>query len=70
MNLRRFFQIIEAADSTELKLAKSYALPPDPIAGRENMDDLNLPLVAFCYLIRRLTVCYRFYDAQSDCDFL
>jgi ubiquitin-conjugating enzyme E2 Q len=50
-------QVIEAADKAERKLAKSYKLPADPLTGRENADDLNLPLVAFCYLVRRLTVC-------------
>ena len=35
---------------------KRYSLPPDPITGREVLDELNLVLIAFCYLIRRLTV--------------
>jgi ubiquitin-conjugating enzyme E2 Q len=52
-------QIFDNADKTERKLTKSYNLPPDPLVNRENMDELNLPLVAFCYLIRRLTVCFR-----------
>ena len=48
--------MFDAADKTEWKLTSSYNLPPDPLVDRENTDELNLPLVAFCYLIRRLTV--------------
>lgn len=49
--------MIEAADKAERKLVKNYRLPSDPLAGREHAKDLNLPLTAFCYLIRRLMVC-------------
>ncbi|KIM73751.1 hypothetical protein PILCRDRAFT_99249 [Piloderma croceum F 1598] len=53
-------QLFDNADKTERKLRQTYNLPPDPLVGRETMDELNLPLVAFCYLIRRLTLCTRY----------
>lgn len=49
--------MIAAADKEERKLTSSYRLPADPLTGREATDEVNLPLVAFCYLVRRLTVC-------------
>jgi hypothetical protein len=59
--------MFDAADKTERKLTKSYDLPPDPLIGRENTDHLNLPLVAFCYLLRRLTVRFgRIWGTISD----
>jgi ubiquitin-conjugating enzyme E2 Q len=49
-------QEIDAADKEETVLASSYRLPFDPLAGRNKDDELNLPLIAFCFLVRRLTV--------------
>ncbi|OBZ72871.1 Poly [ADP-ribose] polymerase 6 [Grifola frondosa] len=51
---------IKAADEEEAELASSYVLPPDPLLVREPPDHLNFPLLAFCYLIRRLTLCPRY----------
>ncbi|KAI0073974.1 hypothetical protein K474DRAFT_119925 [Panus rudis PR-1116 ss-1] len=48
------------ADKEERNLATSYHLPVDPVREREVADHLNLPLLAFSYLIRRLTLCSRY----------
>lgn len=51
------YQALQVADRTERNLTSSYNLPPDPLRDQEEAsEDLNLPLIAFCYLIRRLTV--------------
>ncbi|KZT30052.1 hypothetical protein NEOLEDRAFT_302770 [Neolentinus lepideus HHB14362 ss-1] len=51
---------LSASDKEERKLAASYTLPADPLWHRENTDQINLPLVAFSYLARRLTLCTRY----------
>ncbi|KAH9929262.1 uncharacterized protein B0H18DRAFT_1084285 [Fomitopsis serialis] len=51
---------IRQADEKEAELASSYNLPPDPLLGNERSAPLNLPLLAFCYLLRRLTLCPRY----------
>ncbi len=48
-------QHIRHADLADDQLARSYALPPDPLLHRD-LSDLNLPLLAFSYLMRRITV--------------
>ncbi|TFK51185.1 hypothetical protein OE88DRAFT_1658981 [Heliocybe sulcata] len=49
-----------AADKEERKLAESYSLPADPVVHREDVHHINLPLIAFSYLVRRLTLCTRY----------
>lgn len=44
------------ADQEERKLHESYSLPADYLLERMTKDHLNLPLLAFSYLLRRLTV--------------
>ncbi|TFY60148.1 hypothetical protein EVJ58_g5335 [Rhodofomes roseus] len=51
---------IRAADEKEAGLASSYKLPPDPLLAYDRDAPLNLPLLAFCYLLRRLTLCPRY----------
>ncbi|CAL1702918.1 unnamed protein product [Somion occarium] len=48
------------ADEQERELASSYNLPTDHILEREVTDHLNLPLLAFSYLLRRFTLCPRY----------
>lgn len=52
------------ADKEESSLMQSYDLPPDLIAATinsvENSNALNVPFVAFSYLLRRLTLCTHF----------
>lgn len=47
-------QIVQE-DKAETKLQRSHYLPADPLKHLEK-PELNLPLIAFCYLVRRLTV--------------
>ncbi|KAJ2925630.1 hypothetical protein H1R20_g11464, partial [Candolleomyces eurysporus] len=51
---------ITAADKEEAQLARSLTLPHDPLAGLSNNEPINLPLTAFSYLIRRLTLCTKY----------
>ncbi|KZT66072.1 hypothetical protein DAEQUDRAFT_798566 [Daedalea quercina L-15889] len=51
---------VRLADEKEAELSSSYRLPPDPLLGQERNAPLNLPLLAFCYLLRRLTLCPRY----------
>ncbi|KAI0795943.1 hypothetical protein C8Q75DRAFT_846922 [Abortiporus biennis] len=51
---------IQQADEDELVIARNQFVPPDPLAHREQKDHLNLPLLAFSYMLRRLSLCYRF----------
>jgi len=44
------------ADKEERIFARTTALPHDPLANLGKNDPFNLPLTAFCYLIRRLSV--------------
>ena len=47
---------LRAADRREQTLAESYILPFDPLKDRDENEPLNLPQVAFSYLLRRLMV--------------
>ncbi|KAK0467149.1 uncharacterized protein EV420DRAFT_1507476 [Desarmillaria tabescens] len=49
---------IKAAEKEEQKLNRT--LPHDPLRGLGKSEDINLPLTAFSYLIRRLTLCTRY----------
>ncbi|GLB36141.1 putative ubiquitin-conjugating enzyme family protein [Lyophyllum shimeji] len=51
---------ILAADHEESVLARTNDLPPDPLFGLEKNGQINLTLTAFCYLIRRLSLCPRY----------
>ncbi|KAJ3535766.1 hypothetical protein NM688_g6931 [Phlebia brevispora] len=54
-------QKVQYADSEEEGLLASYRLPDDPLNAPDRMaDHINLPLVAFSYLLRRLALCSRF----------
>ena len=44
------------ADEAETALARTNVLPHDPLLGLAEDEEINLPLTAFCYLIRRLSV--------------
>ncbi|KZW01474.1 hypothetical protein EXIGLDRAFT_717897 [Exidia glandulosa HHB12029] len=48
------------ADKDEQAQAKKYNLPIDPIRERDDKSHLNLLLLAFCYLVRRLAMCTRY----------
>ncbi|KAI0668099.1 hypothetical protein C8Q78DRAFT_1099205 [Trametes maxima] len=48
------------ADDNELDLADTYHLPIDCLLERNPQDAVNLPLVAFSYLMRRLALCPRY----------
>lgn len=66
-----FAEEILAADQEEEELKKSYQLPLDPLTSSQRKDHLNLPFIAYCYLLRRLILCSRFclvcYDkVQTD----
>jgi ubiquitin-conjugating enzyme E2 Q len=51
------WQDIQVADKHEIDLARSSVkLPDDPMSRLEEDQAINLPLTAFSYLIRRLTV--------------
>ncbi|KAI0824358.1 hypothetical protein BC628DRAFT_1379076 [Trametes gibbosa] len=47
-------------DENDKELAESYRLPTDCLIEREEQNTVNLPLVAFSYLMRRLTLCPRY----------
>ncbi|KAL0059054.1 hypothetical protein AAF712_014231 [Marasmius tenuissimus] len=51
---------IKAVDKEERSFAGIKNLPHDPLAGLDPQDDVNVPLTAFSYLIRRLTLCTRY----------
>ncbi|THH27905.1 hypothetical protein EUX98_g6282 [Antrodiella citrinella] len=51
---------LREADAEEHVLRNSYKLPVDPLVDRQRDDALNLPLLAFSYFLRRLTLCPRF----------
>jgi ubiquitin-conjugating enzyme E2 Q len=45
------------ADAAELEMSRSYALPTDPLfSGNKHSSVLNLPWLAFTYLLRRFMV--------------
>ncbi|KAI0350812.1 hypothetical protein OH77DRAFT_1570284 [Trametes cingulata] len=58
--LREKEETIIAADVAEAQLSETYRLPFDPLLERSAEDAVNLPLAAFSYLLRRLTLCPRF----------
>ncbi|KAI9060756.1 hypothetical protein FKP32DRAFT_1613420 [Trametes sanguinea] len=51
---------IRQADEADAKLSESYQLPADCLLDGNPQDPVNLPLVAFSYLLRRLTLCPRY----------
>ncbi|KAJ6535050.1 hypothetical protein B0H19DRAFT_963825, partial [Mycena capillaripes] len=55
-------QEILAADAEEATLARAggVALPHDPLRALPKGEEINLPYTAFCYLVRRLTLCTRY----------
>ncbi|KAJ7616173.1 hypothetical protein DFH06DRAFT_1107922 [Mycena polygramma] len=48
------------ADADEAALARSGTLPHDPLRGLPKGEDINVPYTAFCFLVRRLTLCTRY----------
>ncbi|KAF6754673.1 hypothetical protein DFP72DRAFT_812438 [Ephemerocybe angulata] len=54
------YQVINDADKEESRLGRTLALPHDPLAGLGRNEPINLPLTAFSYLIRRLTLCTKY----------
>ncbi|EKM50995.1 uncharacterized protein PHACADRAFT_151428 [Phanerochaete carnosa HHB-10118-sp] len=58
--LEDFPEEILAADHEENMLTDSYRLPLDPLIASGRSGPLNLPLIAYCYLLRRLILCSRF----------
>ncbi|KAI0367123.1 hypothetical protein BV20DRAFT_1091315 [Pilatotrama ljubarskyi] len=58
--LREREEDIRAADDADAELSESYRLPVDCLEERSPQDAVNLPLVAFSYLLRRLTLCPRY----------
>ncbi|KAF7329967.1 UBIQUITIN-CONJUGAT-2 domain-containing protein [Mycena kentingensis (nom. inval.)] len=51
---------IVAADKEETVLARTGVLPHDPLRSLPANEQINIPYTAFCYLIRRLTICTRY----------
>ncbi|KAJ7458741.1 hypothetical protein B0H11DRAFT_2286534 [Mycena galericulata] len=51
---------ITAADKAETALARLGKLPHDPLRELPAGEEINLPYTAFCYLVRRLTLCTRY----------
>ncbi|KAF8968508.1 hypothetical protein BDZ97DRAFT_1798782 [Flammula alnicola] len=51
---------IRQADRDERELARTTVLPHDPLMGLNSTEPFNLPLTAFCYLVRRLSLCTRY----------
>ncbi|KAJ7187359.1 hypothetical protein C8R46DRAFT_880049 [Mycena filopes] len=51
---------ILAADKAETREERGGTLPHDPLRALGKGEDVNLPYVAFCYLVRRLTLCTRY----------
>lgn len=49
-------QEFETLDRAEVQLSGTYSLPLDPFLGKQATDEIDLPLTAFSYLLRRLTV--------------
>ncbi|RPD55194.1 hypothetical protein L227DRAFT_579837 [Lentinus tigrinus ALCF2SS1-6] len=66
---------IRLADATDKLLMQSYVLPADPLLERDASQPINILLVAFSYLMRRLTLCPRYclvchQPLQEDLDAL
>ncbi|KAG6813798.1 hypothetical protein H0H92_007210 [Tricholoma furcatifolium] len=53
-------QDLLAADAEETQLARTNKLPHDPLLSLPKENRINVILTAFCYLIRRLTLCPRY----------
>ncbi|CAA7264437.1 unnamed protein product [Cyclocybe aegerita] len=51
---------ISNADREERELSRTTNLPHDPLIGLGADQPFNLPLTAFCYLVRRLSLCPRY----------
>ncbi|KAK7028605.1 ubiquitin-CONJUGAT-2 domain-containing protein [Favolaschia claudopus] len=51
---------IQRADKEEAALARLGTLPHDPLRDLAKGEEINLPYTAFCYLVRRLTLCTRY----------
>ncbi|KAG6911970.1 hypothetical protein DXG01_000218 [Tephrocybe rancida] len=49
-----------AADAEESQLARTNELPHDPFLFLQKDSEVNITLTAFCYLIRRLSLCPRY----------
>ena len=46
-------------------LGQSYVLPPDPLLERNGEEPINLPLLAFSYLLRRITVSHSLWKPRA-----
>ncbi|KAH8091785.1 hypothetical protein BXZ70DRAFT_1040306 [Cristinia sonorae] len=67
------YTVLVESDEEERKLAKTYNLPADPLCEARSGHTPNLPLLAFSYLLRRLTLCTRFClicHKKLDTDFV
>ncbi|KAJ6550837.1 hypothetical protein DFH09DRAFT_1039150 [Mycena vulgaris] len=53
-------QAIKKADKEEAAMARLGKLPHDPLRELPAEEQINLPYTAFCYLVRRLTLCTRY----------
>ncbi|KAJ6489722.1 hypothetical protein DFH09DRAFT_1377449 [Mycena vulgaris] len=53
-------QAIKKADKEEAAMARLGKLPHDPLRELPTEEQINLPYTAFCYLVRRLTLCTRY----------
>ncbi|KAJ7213658.1 hypothetical protein B0H12DRAFT_1061615 [Mycena haematopus] len=51
---------IQRADKEEAALFRTGTLPHDPLRDLGKGEEINLPYTAFCYLVRRLTLCTRY----------
>ncbi|OSC99575.1 hypothetical protein PYCCODRAFT_1446686 [Trametes coccinea BRFM310] len=51
---------IRQADKADAKLSESYHLPADCLLDVNPHNPVNLPLIAFSYMLRRLTLCPRY----------
>jgi hypothetical protein len=49
-------QELQQADLEETQLSYTNKLPQDPFEAPDREEHLNLPLCAFSYVLRRLTV--------------
>ncbi|KAI8977714.1 hypothetical protein BD414DRAFT_516981 [Trametes punicea] len=58
--LRRKAEEIRRIDREDATLSESYRLPADCLLERHCHDAVNLPLVVFSYLLRRLMLCPRY----------
>ncbi|KDQ51732.1 hypothetical protein JAAARDRAFT_497248 [Jaapia argillacea MUCL 33604] len=56
----RLKNVMMEEDREERTVAQTYHLPHDPLLNREPNAELNLPLIAYSYLVRRMTLCTRY----------